>query len=229
MAGPSPTTGRPVTSASTTAPRLLPAKKPISPATLSSGTPERDVDAGRGHPHQQRDRKCHGAVDRATCDVDARDGRRHHRDQDDDEQHDRFLAGQDEGREVHGRIQPAHSRSRCHSSASSGLDRREVRAWAMYDWANSAFWSTVITAVFPEFFSSVAAAGLPPGVATARFATITTVAMVAIAVMSPILGAVADYAGIRKKMLGRISRRGRVGHGGHGPNLRRSSRARSRA
>jgi UMF1 family MFS transporter len=83
-----------------------------------------------------------------------------------------------------------------------GLGRREVRAWAMYDWANSAFWSTVITAVFPEFFSSVAAAGLPPATATARFATITTMALVVIAVLSPILGAVADYAGIRKKMLG---------------------------
>lgn len=71
----------------------------------------------------------------------------------------------------------------------------------MYDWANSAFWSTVITAVFPEFFSSVAAAGLPPGVATARFATITTIAMVIIAVLSPILGAIADYSGVRKKML----------------------------
>src|ERR1044072_3607054 len=82
------------------------------------------------------------------------------------------------------------------------LDRPEARAWAMYDWANSAFWSTVITAVFPEFFSSVAAAGLAPGVATARFATITTIALVAVAVMSPILGAIADYAGIRKKMLG---------------------------
>jgi UMF1 family MFS transporter len=83
-----------------------------------------------------------------------------------------------------------------------GLDRREVRAWAMYDWANSAFWSTVITAVFPEFFSSVAAAGLPPGIATARFATITTAALVVIAILSPILGAIADYAGIRKRMLG---------------------------
>ena len=71
-----------------------------------------------------------------------------------------------------------------------GLDRREVRAWAMYDWANSAFWTTVITAVFPEFFSSVAAAGLPPAVETARFATITTLAMVSIAILSTILGAV---------------------------------------
>jgi UMF1 family MFS transporter len=83
-----------------------------------------------------------------------------------------------------------------------GLDRREVRAWAMYDWANSAFWSTVITAVFPEFFSSVASAGQPAAVTTARFATITTAALVVIAILSPILGAIADHAGIRKRMLG---------------------------
>jgi MFS transporter, UMF1 family len=30
-----------------------------------------------------------------------------------------------------------------------GLHRRELRAWAMYDWANSAFQTTVITAIFP--------------------------------------------------------------------------------
>ena len=83
-----------------------------------------------------------------------------------------------------------------------GLDRREVRAWVMYDWANSAVWSTVVTAVFPQFFSTVAAAGLPPTVATARFATITTVALLAVAVAAPILGAVADFAAVRKKMLG---------------------------
>ena len=82
-----------------------------------------------------------------------------------------------------------------------GLDRPEVRAWAMYDWANSAFWSTVVTAVFPEFFSSVAAVHLPRGVATARFATITTVALTIVAILSPVLGAIADYAAVKKKML----------------------------
>jgi len=35
-----------------------------------------------------------------------------------------------------------------------GLSRPEVRAWAMYDWANSPFQSTVINAVFPLFFAS---------------------------------------------------------------------------
>ena len=82
-----------------------------------------------------------------------------------------------------------------------GLNRPELRAWAMYDWANSAFQSTVITAVFPPFFSAVAAAGLPPAVATARFAWATTIAVTITAVLGPILGAIADYRAIKKKML----------------------------
>jgi MFS transporter, UMF1 family len=72
----------------------------------------------------------------------------------------------------------------------------------MYDWANSAFWTTIIAAVFPIYFAKVAAADLPPSVATARFAAATTVAMVVIALLSPVLGAMADYAGLKMKMLG---------------------------
>ena len=83
-----------------------------------------------------------------------------------------------------------------------GLHRRELRAWAMYDWANSAFQTTIITAVFPDFFAAVAAADLPPAVATARFAWATTIAVAITAVLGPILGAVADYRGAKKRMLG---------------------------
>ena len=83
-----------------------------------------------------------------------------------------------------------------------GLDRRELRAWAMYDWANSAFQTTIITAVFPDFFAAVAAADLPPAVATARYAWATTVAVGIVAVMGPILGAIADYRAMKKRMLG---------------------------
>jgi UMF1 family MFS transporter len=82
-----------------------------------------------------------------------------------------------------------------------GLHRPELRAWALYDWANSAFWTTIVAAVFPIYFARVAASGLPPAVATARFAAATTFAMVAIALLSPILGAMADYAGLKMKML----------------------------
>jgi UMF1 family MFS transporter len=82
-----------------------------------------------------------------------------------------------------------------------GLHRRELRAWAMYDWANSAFWTTVIVAVFPPFFSDYAAAGLPPAEATARFAWSTTLAVTVVAVLGPILGAVADYRAVKKTLL----------------------------
>jgi UMF1 family MFS transporter len=83
-----------------------------------------------------------------------------------------------------------------------GLVRPELRAWAMYDWANSAFQTTIITAVFPAFFSDYAAAGLEPADATARFAWATTIAVTIIAVAGPVLGAIADYRALRKPLLG---------------------------
>jgi MFS transporter, UMF1 family len=85
--------------------------------------------------------------------------------------------------------------------ARVGLSRPELRAWAMYDWANSAFWSTVVTAVFPPFFSTYAAAGLTPVEATTRFAWATTIAAAIIAVLGPVLGATADYRGWKKRLL----------------------------
>jgi MFS transporter, UMF1 family len=86
--------------------------------------------------------------------------------------------------------------------ARLGLRTPEQRAWAMYDWANSAFQCTIITAVFPIYFAKVAAEDLPDASATALFAAATTVALTLIAIVSPILGAYADYAGVKKKLLG---------------------------
>jgi MFS transporter, UMF1 family len=85
--------------------------------------------------------------------------------------------------------------------ARIGLDRPELRAWALYDWANSAFQSTIITAVYPVYYSTVAAADLPGPVATARFATTTTIALTIVACLSPLLGAYADYAGVKKRLM----------------------------
>lgn len=82
-----------------------------------------------------------------------------------------------------------------------GLHRRELRAWAMYDWANSAFQTTIIAAVFPIYFQRVAAADLPGPVATERFAWATTIAILIVALLVPPLGAVADYAGRKKRFL----------------------------
>ncbi len=83
-----------------------------------------------------------------------------------------------------------------------GLHRPELRAWAMYDWANSGMVTTIITAVFPIYYSAVAAAGLSPAQATFRFGIATTTGLVIIAVLSPILGALADQGGLKKRFLG---------------------------
>lgn len=84
----------------------------------------------------------------------------------------------------------------------AGLKTRQQRAWAWYDWANSTYFTTVITAVFPSFFATYAAKGLSPAEATARFGMLTTVSVAVVAIASPILGALADYSGIKKRSLG---------------------------
>jgi UMF1 family MFS transporter len=83
-----------------------------------------------------------------------------------------------------------------------GLGRPELRAWALYDWANSAFVLSVVTVIFPVYFERVLAAGADEGVALQRFAWITSAALLVIAILSPFLGAIADFAGIRKRLLG---------------------------
>jgi MFS transporter, UMF1 family len=83
-----------------------------------------------------------------------------------------------------------------------GLGRPELRAWAMYDWANSAFQTTIIAAIFPIYYEKVAAAGLPGPVATSRFAWATTLSILMVAVIAPLLGAVADCRPVKKRMIG---------------------------
>jgi len=82
-----------------------------------------------------------------------------------------------------------------------GLGTRELRAWAMYDWANSAFQTTIIAVVFPIYFQKVAAADLAAPVATSRFAWATTWAILIVAVVAPLLGSVADRVPIKKRLL----------------------------
>ncbi len=80
-----------------------------------------------------------------------------------------------------------------------GLGRPELRAWAMYDWAASAMQTTVMVAVFPIYFVKAAGAGLAESGATQRLATVNTAALVIIALVSPVLGAISDFGGTRKR------------------------------
>lgn len=79
--------------------------------------------------------------------------------------------------------------------------KRAITAWTMYDWANSAFATTIMAAVLPVYYSSVAASTLPPNIATARWGYTTTIALLLTSVLAPILGAMADARGTKKRFL----------------------------
>ena len=82
-----------------------------------------------------------------------------------------------------------------------GLHRRELRAWAMYDWAISAVQTTIMTAVFPIYFVKVAAGHLSPPQASQWWSNANTVGAILIAILAPFLGAIADYRAAKKKFL----------------------------
>jgi UMF1 family MFS transporter len=86
--------------------------------------------------------------------------------------------------------------------ARIGLRTPEHRAWAMYDWANSAVVLTIVTAIFPLFFVNYSSAGLAEGVALQRYAWASALALLVVAPLAPILGAMADYKGLKKRFLG---------------------------
>jgi len=77
--------------------------------------------------------------------------------------------------------------------------RKRIRAWYLYDWANSAFATTVMAGMFPPFFRQlVLTAGLDESVATAYWAYTTALALAIIAPLAPVFGAAADQLGRRK-------------------------------
>ena len=88
--------------------------------------------------------------------------------------------------------------------AKLGLDRPELRAWAMYDWANSAMVTRDHHGRVPDLlFGASHAQGIGPRGAHSRlFAIATTIGMAIIAVLSPVLGTMADSTAVKKEMLG---------------------------
>ena len=88
--------------------------------------------------------------------------------------------------------------------------KQVINAWCMYDWANSAFATTVMAAVLPTFYSAVAGATLTPVQASSYWGYTNTIAMLLIAVAAPILGAIADHSGAKKRFLGSFASLGIV-------------------
>jgi len=75
-----------------------------------------------------------------------------------------------------------------------------INAWCMYDWANSAFATTIMGALFPPFYRAlVIESGLAENTATAYWGFTTSIALLVIALIAPVLGAIADYTGGKKR------------------------------
>ncbi|MCP5100424.1 MAG: MFS transporter [Chloroflexi bacterium] len=92
--------------------------------------------------------------------------------------------------------------------------KRRVRAWAMYDWANSAFATTILAAVLPAYYSSVAGANLPSAATATQYWSVTlAISVFIVALISPILGTVSDIMRGKKKFLSLFVGIGVVGTG----------------
>ena len=83
-----------------------------------------------------------------------------------------------------------------------GIHNREHLSWALYDWANSAFATTVLAAVLPIYYLNIATPALSESQALAYWGYTTAGALLIIAVLSPVLGSIADHYGAKKRLLG---------------------------
>ena len=78
---------------------------------------------------------------------------------------------------------------------------RQTVAWAVYDCGNSAFALCVLAVLFPLFLGVYWSAGDPGPAVTARLTWATALASVVVCIIAPIIGAVADSGGLRKRFL----------------------------
>lgn len=76
---------------------------------------------------------------------------------------------------------------------------KQERSWILYDVANSAF-IMIVTATIPVYFANLTKeAGISPEHSTSLWGTSTSIAIIILAIMAPILGALADYQNMKKK------------------------------
>ncbi len=80
--------------------------------------------------------------------------------------------------------------------------KRRINAWAMYDWANSAFATTILASLLPIYYSTVAGSTLPSeATATAYWSLTISFSLFVLAILSPILGTVSDVMRSKKRLL----------------------------
>ena len=78
---------------------------------------------------------------------------------------------------------------------------KAVWGWALYDWTNSAFATTVMAGFFPIFFKQYWSAGADVNMSTAQLGFGNSLASLLVALMAPVLGAIADRGSYKKTFL----------------------------
>ena len=81
------------------------------------------------------------------------------------------------------------------------MDKKRIYSWALYDWANSAYATSVMAGLFPLFFGAIAKGDLDPTSTTNYLALSNSIASFVVALLAPILGAIADHGTLKKKLL----------------------------
>ena len=80
-------------------------------------------------------------------------------------------------------------------------DRKQIISWSLYDWANSTFSTTVMAGVFPIFFQQYWSKASDVTVSTWYLGLANSLASIAVASLAPFLGAIADKASVKKRLL----------------------------
>ncbi len=79
--------------------------------------------------------------------------------------------------------------------------KKAIWGWAMYDWGNSAFATAVMAGFFPIFFKQYWSYGADVNMSTAQLGFGNSIASLFVAILAPVMGAIADKGSARKKFL----------------------------
>lgn len=81
------------------------------------------------------------------------------------------------------------------------MKKKTTLSWVLYDFGNSAFATTVMAAILPVFYYDVAAVGANQELAASFWGYSQSFAVLIVAILAPILGAISDYSAAKKKFL----------------------------
>jgi UMF1 family MFS transporter len=80
-------------------------------------------------------------------------------------------------------------------------NKKSIYSWALYDWADSTYATTVMAGFFPLFFKTYYSANVDVTVSTAQLGFANSISSFVVVLLAPLLGAIADVGSIKKRFL----------------------------